>query len=173
MAFVYRMFVLLVLALPLTAVAAPKPKPTPLNTLQGEALTYYVQSFNSTMERGKPDKPYAWKTVGGKGQFVVGPQYTSKSKALCRDYSESYVLNKKIGAIPAPGAPAPANSSPDANNTVANSESTTGTATGIACQRSAQTGWCRLGAKDARTCALEKSQSGFDRTLNIGRGLLR
>lgn len=109
----------------------------PTNNLSGERAEFYVNSFNSAMENSKVNVARDWKMVGAVGKIIASEKYLSKSKSICRNYTESFEIYGKKN-----------------------------TNSGVACKRTNDVGWCRMKADDAHTCAIEKSQGAVDKMLS-------
>ncbi len=88
--------------------------------------SYYELSFNYAMDTVPEDKVYEWKTYSGDGSFRISKAYVSPSGYLCRNFSEAYRVQGKIGS-----------------------------GQGAACKRNGDTGWCKLRLDNALTCAME------------------
>jgi hypothetical protein len=100
------------------------PRPGELSAVEKD---YYVKVFEYVMDTITTKEPYPWKSSDNNiGAISVGETFTSKSKAICRPYSETF----DVGGYK-------------------------GTNEGIACKRVGNEGWCRLKKTDALTCALE------------------
>ena len=97
-----------------------------LASLSDAEKSYYIKVFDYTMETVKAGEPYGWESYNGKGSIVAGEPFASKSKALCRKFTESYAIGGKNGG-----------------------------GGGVACRRDGDNGWCRLRETDALTCAME------------------
>jgi hypothetical protein len=115
----------------------------PYDALTGYNRDYYFSLFDYTMDNIKEEKPFHWEVGGVKGDISVGKKYTSKSKYVCRDFIETFVVNKEHGK-----------------------------SEGVACKRKGKDGWCRLKREDVHTCALETPQSTTDKILNDVDGTL-
>lgn len=109
---------------------------SPADLLAGNQREYYQRVFKYVMEHYKDEKPYEWKSGAEKGSILVSKQYTSKSKSLCRNFSESFVVNGEAGKYE-----------------------------GVSCKRDDNKGWCRLTYNGARTCALEAPQTITDKVI--------
>lgn len=119
-----------------TSLWAGTPVPSPADSLAGEQRIYYLRIFNYVMENNTDNKPYEWKTGAAKGSIRVSKQYTSKSKALCRNFSESFFIDGETKKYE-----------------------------GAACKRDENKGWCRLRNGDAHTCALEEPEDTMDKIM--------
>lgn len=97
---------------------------------------YYEKVFDYAMGTVKPGETYKWESYGGKGEIAPGENFVSKSKAVCRNFTESYAIGGKQGK-----------------------------ADGIACRREGREGWCRLKEGNALTCALEETASDMQKRL--------
>ncbi|MEZ5691065.1 MAG: hypothetical protein R3D71_05315 [Rickettsiales bacterium] len=108
---------------------------SPRSYLTGEQLAYYNKIFNYVMDYVGVDKSHKWNSSLASGEIYVGKPYISKSKSICRNFSEKFELNSK--------------------NISKNYKA-------IACQRN-NGSWCRLSLKsEALTCALEKPNGELD-----------
>jgi hypothetical protein len=87
---------------------------------------YYLNSFNNTMDNTADDKSNHWQMGNASGNIRVSKKYISKSKSLCRNYSENMQIGDQITQD-----------------------------SGSACKRKGKKGWCKLKADDAHTCAFE------------------
>lgn len=87
---------------------------------------YHTQIFDYVMDYTKPGEPYPWQSYGGKGSIVADAVFISKSKASCRNFSESFTIGSEEGSY-----------------------------SGIACKRAGGDGWCILRPDQALTCAME------------------
>jgi hypothetical protein len=90
---------------------------------------YYDTIFAYTMQNVAADQSYHWQVGRSSGDITVGQTFVSKSRAFCRSYAESYIINGLKG-----------------------------TAQGYACRRSGDEdspSWCKLREGDALTCAME------------------
>ncbi len=97
---------------------------TELNDKQREE---YLKVFNYTMDSKADDISYHWKSGTASGDIRAGKKYISKSKSVCRNFSETYKVGDEKGQ-----------------------------AKGAGCKRKGKPGWCKLDLeKDALTCALE------------------
>lgn len=127
----------LIILLPSVAWAAGKNTP-PYSDLSKENREYYVKIFNYTMDNVADNQIYHWDAGTAKGDIRVGKKYISKSKSICRDFAETFVIDNQSGKNE-----------------------------GSACERSGEgKGWCRLKHSDAHTCALETPQGISDQLLN-------
>lgn len=113
---------------------------SPADLLDGSQREYYQRVFNHIMENHKDEKPYEWKSGAEKGSIRVSKQYISKSKSLCRNFAESFVVDGEAGQYE-----------------------------GVACKREGK-GWCRLKSEDALTCALEQSEDITDKIMRDADG---
>ncbi|MEK6746828.1 MAG: hypothetical protein AABY33_07345 [Pseudomonadota bacterium] len=113
---------------------------SPADLLSGSQREYYQRVFNYVMEHYKDEKPYEWKSGAEKGSIRVSKQYISKSKSLCRNFSESFVVDGESGKYE-----------------------------GVACKRESK-GWCRLKSEDVHTCALEQSEDITDKIMRDADG---
>lgn len=116
---------------------------SPANLLAGNQREYYQRIFNYVMENYKDEKPYEWKSGAEKGSILVSKQYISKSKSLCRNFSESFVVNGEAGKYE-----------------------------GVTCKREGNNGWCRLKNDNARTCALEEPEGTVDKIMRDADGAM-
>lgn len=98
----------------------------PVNMLEDHDRDYYIRIFDYVMEYSTNANPYPWKANQGTGTISVGRKYMSKQNVICRDFYESYLINKQAG-----------------------------TARGAGCKREKDKGWCKIRENDPRTCALE------------------
>mgnify|MGYP001591778159 FL=1 len=132
---IFYFLFLLLLALP---AFAEDSNITTENELTGKQRIYYIRVFNYTMDNIKANESFHWDAIPNKGDIHVGEEYISKSKALCRDFTETFEINKKA-------------------------EKRSGTA----CKRDGNNGWCKLKNTDkASTCALEEPQGITDKVIN-------
>jgi hypothetical protein len=111
-------------------------KTTPSNGLAGKQLNYYLRVFDYTMDNMEAGKSFHWDAGTASGNIRVSEEYISKSKATCRNFTETFIIDNIAG-----------------------------TSEGAACKRDGK-GWCRLKNEDAHTCALEEPQGFTDRFLN-------
>lgn len=96
------------------------------NTMSDAEKAYYIQIFNHAMSHTYDDQHYPWESFNSKGSITPLKTYASKSKSLCRRYSETFVIGSYGGQQE-----------------------------GVTCKRKGKAGWCRLKIGDAETCALE------------------
>ncbi len=136
------LFILLILSLPFQAMARGSYL-NPSTELSGKQREYYIKTFNYAMNNVKDEKPYQWKVGTAKGEIRIGKEYISKSKSLCRNFTETFVIDDQ-----------------------------TGTSEGAACKRDGNNGWCRLKNTDAHTCALEEPEGTFEKFTNDAEGTL-
>ncbi len=94
-----------------------------LNEKQQE---YYLNTFNNTMDNTADDQSNHWQMGNASGNIRVSRKYISKSKSICRNYSENMQINDQITQNK-----------------------------GSACKRKGKKGWCKLKYDDAHTCAFE------------------
>ncbi|NBX03060.1 MAG: hypothetical protein EBR02_03140 [Alphaproteobacteria bacterium] len=94
---------------------------------------YYALSFSYTMDAIAPGASYAWGSYSGKGNIAPQEKFISKSKSLCRKFTESF----NIGGLQ-------------------------GGNDGVACKRNGDDGWCKLRKGQVMTCAMEKPGIMFD-----------
>lgn len=116
---------------------------TPSDELEGKQRDYYLRVFNYTMDNSKDNKAYHWETGAAKGDIRVSKEYISKSKSLCRNFTETFKIDGQVGK-----------------------------SEGAACKRDGNNGWCRLKHEDAHTCALEEPQGVADKLMNDAEGAL-
>lgn len=93
---------------------------------------YYDTIFSYVMENTPPDGTYSWQQNTSSGTLRAGDRFTSKSKSLCRKYTEAFNINGHKG-----------------------------TAEGYGCRRADEDNegsWCRLHEGNVLTCALEQPQ---------------
>lgn len=107
----------------------PVPLGLPSEVLTGEKREHYLHVFNEVIETYKDEKPYKWRSGTANGSILLSKEFLSKDYALCRSFSESYMIDSKIGQ-----------------------------AQGIVCRKEDKTGWCRLTYEDARTCNPKKPE---------------
>lgn len=115
----------------------------PTSKLDGKQRDYYLRVFNYVMDNIKNDEPYHWESNKEKGDIRVGEEYISKSKSLCRNFTETFVIDNQSGK-----------------------------SEGAACKRDGNNGWCRLKNTDAHTCALEEPEGFTDNLINDAEGVL-
>ena len=118
-------------------VFAENKKSTPYSDLTGKQRAYYINVFNYVMDNIKADESFHWDAGTGKGDIKVGKDYISKSKAVCRDFTETFEINNELGK-----------------------------SNGVACRRDNGNSWCRLKKEDAHTCVLEEPQGITDKIIN-------
>lgn len=106
---------------------------TPYELLTDKQRAYYVKVFNYVMDNIKSEQSFDWDARTGKGSIRVGEEYASKSKSLCRDFTETYEIGDKKGEIK-----------------------------GSACKRDNGNGWCRITGSNPHTCSLEEPQGFID-----------
>ena len=111
------------------------------NTMGEAEKAYYIQMFNHAMSHVHDGQRYAWESYNSKGAFKPSNTYASKSKSLCRRFTEDYTIGQHSG-----------------------------TQEGVTCKRKGKAGWCRLKIGDAETCAMERSNPALMfGNLNMGR----
>ncbi len=116
---------------------------SPLEILKGEQKTAYINAFNHTMSYTKPNEYYHWALKTSAGNIKVGKTYISKSKALCRDFSETFNIEGKEGVGGA-----------------------------AACKRE-DNSWCIIRKKtEPHTCAIENIESSTDKIMRDAKGLM-
>ncbi len=123
---------LLLLLFPISAMAENEVA-TPYSQLSGKQREYYAKVFNYVMDNVKEDQAFNWDAKTGKGTITAGKEYISKSKSLCRDFTETYEIGEKKGEIKA-----------------------------SACKRDGNNGWCRITDENPHTCALEEPKGFID-----------
>ena len=116
---------------------------SPADELKGNQREYYIRIFNYVMDNIKDDKPYHWKSGTGEGDIRVSKEYTSKSKSLCRNFTETFVIANQAER-----------------------------SAGVACKRNGNSGWCRLKNEDAHTCAFEAPQNLTDQLMEDADGVV-
>lgn len=89
---------------------------------------YHTQLFDYALNYTNQGESYVWHSYGGDGTITAEAPFVSKSKATCRNFTESYTIGGMKGAR-----------------------------SGIACKRGGEEGWCVLRPTDALTCAMERS----------------
>ena len=94
---------------------------------------YYALSFAYTMDAVQAGTPYAWGSYSGKGEITPSAAFISKSRSVCRNFTETYTIGGAAGA-----------------------------GEGIGCKRNGDEGWCKLRKGQAMTCAMEKPGIMFD-----------
>ena len=99
---------------------------SPLSQLSDPEKTYYTKIFDYTMQTVPVDGTYQWASYDGKGSITLSNPFTSKSGAICRNFTESFVVKGQSGADK-----------------------------GVGCKRNGADGWCKLDASNAMTCAME------------------
>ncbi len=146
-----NIFYLLFLLLLPSEVFAENKNLTPNSELAGKQHIYYINVFNYVMDNIKAGESFHWDAGTGKGDIKVGEEYVSKSKAICRDFTETFEINNQ-----------------------------TGKSNGAACKRDNSKSWCRLKDEDAHTCALEEPEGmtdkiidGVENTLGKGNEMIR
>ena len=105
---------------------------TQVVSLSSAEKSYYALAFSYAMETQPTGKSYDWKTYSSGGTIAPEDAFISRSGSTCRQFTESY-----------------------------NVQGVEGTHEGVGCKRKGAEGWCRLGMKQALTCAMEKRNS-FD-----------
>ncbi len=129
-------YFLFLLLLPVHVFAASK-NLTPNSGLTGKQQLYYINVFNYVMDNIKVGESFHWDAGTGKGDIKVGEEYVSKSKAICRDFTETFEINNEAGK-----------------------------SQGAACKRDNNNGWCRLKNEDAHTCLLEEPAGITDKIID-------
>ncbi len=131
-----KIIVLILLFFPVLAVAEEK-SINPAKELTGNQREYYVKIFNYVMEHVKPPEAFNWNSSVAKGNIKAGEEYLSKSKAQCRDFTETFEISGQLGR-----------------------------SEGTACKRDGNNGWCRISGENPRTCALENPEGITDKIMN-------
>lgn len=100
--------------------------PASLALLSVPEQEYHTKIFDYAMDYAKPGQPYPWETYSAKGIITAQAAFVSKSKANCRNFTESFTVTGGAG-----------------------------THSAIACKRGGDNGWCVLRPDQALTCAME------------------
>lgn len=111
------------------------------HALSDNEREYHSFVFDYAMGNLPAGKHYDWKTFESSGRIVVGDAFTSKSKSLCRPFSEEYHFSGMSGVM-----------------------------TGYGCKREGREGWCMLSNDNMLSCALEPSDGGIGDVLNAAAG---
>ncbi len=109
----------------------PIPKQVPVARAFTDAeVAYLEKSFDYAMDTLDEGQYLDWSTAGVNGRIAVGKPYTSKQKAICRNYIE-----------------------------VARTHDAQKVDSSIACKRQGKDGWCRVHGDNPQSCALETEES--------------
>ncbi|MDE3059846.1 MAG: hypothetical protein KGJ06_02425 [Pseudomonadota bacterium] len=106
------------------------PPATPGVMTQGQS-TYYDAIFSYAMEYSPDNSSYPWQEESASGTIIAGVRFISPSHAVCRPYTETYVINGVQGKI-----------------------------AGYGCRRAGGEeggSWCQLQQGKILTCALEST----------------
>lgn len=110
----------------------------PLPLLQPNEQSYYRGSFSYAMSVMETDQIYDWRTETSEGQIRVGQEFMSKSKVLCRPFSETYTAHGKKGQF-----------------------------SGYGCERDGENnGWCKLVEGNMLNCAFEPADGFLEQTVD-------
>jgi hypothetical protein len=101
-------------------------------SLASAEKSYYALAFSYAMSTVETGNAYEWKTYSSNGAIRPETPFISRSGAECREFTETYTI-----------------------------QGVQGENVGVGCKRKGDDGWCRLGLKQALTCAMEKRNS-FD-----------
>lgn len=101
-------------------------------SLASAEKSYYALAFSYAMSTIKTGEAYEWKTYSSNGAIRPEDPFISRSGSECREFTETFTI-----------------------------QGVQGENVGVGCKRKGDDGWCRLGLKQALTCAMEKRNS-FD-----------
>ncbi len=91
---------------------------------------YRTKMFDYALDSVAAGQTYTWTSPSAQATIKVEDYYTSKSQSDCRKYAEVYIVGKEQY-----------------------------NAAGTACRRNGNSGWCRIPAGGAETCALESPRN--------------